>query len=137
MKASLVLLIILVSFSFGCGYGSNYNSNTGGMTGAMANIAAMVPSSASAGSPGFTMTVNGTNFAVNSVVYFNGTAQSTMYITANQLMATIPAVSDRNCRNQTCLCELGRKYLRCKLQHGDFHCELTKATYSLRAPPKT
>ena len=90
MKLSCVLLIAL--FTFGCGYGSNYNSKTGEMAaGAAASISALVPGSTTAGAPGFTLTVNGTSFSTNSIVYFDGTAQSTMYVTASQLMATIPA----------------------------------------------
>src|ERR1700693_3481608 len=76
MRFAFVLLITL--FAAGCGYGSKYNSQTGGMgAGAAAAISALVPGSATAGGPGFTMTVNGTSFAANSTVYFGGTAQAT------------------------------------------------------------
>jgi hypothetical protein len=43
-----------------------------------------------AGSAGFTLTVNGTNFATNSAVKWNGAAQTTQFVTANQVTAAIP-----------------------------------------------
>jgi hypothetical protein len=90
MKLTCVLLITL--FAFGCGYGSNYNSQTGGMGAkAAANISALIPSSATAGGPGFTLTVNGSNLATNSIVFFGGASMSTTFVTSNQLMAAIPA----------------------------------------------
>ena len=83
-------LFLLALFTIGCG---SYHSNTAGGMGAaaMANIADLVPGSATAGGPGFTMTLNGTNFATNSVVFFNGSAMNTMFVTGSQLMAAIPA----------------------------------------------
>ncbi len=90
MRFAFVLLITL--FAAGCGYGSKYNSQTGGMGGgAAAAISTLVPGSATAGGPGFTMTVNGTSFAANSIVYFGGTAQATTFVSSSQLMAAIPA----------------------------------------------
>jgi hypothetical protein len=49
------------------------------------------PSSKAAGSGGFTLTVNGTNFASGAVVSFNGTAEATMVVSATQVTATINA----------------------------------------------
>jgi hypothetical protein len=90
MKLTFVLLITLLAL--GCGYGSKYNSQIGGMgTGSAATVSALVPSSATAGGPGFTLTINGTSFAANSIVYFGGTPETTTFVTSNQLMATIPA----------------------------------------------
>jgi len=68
-------------------------------------IAALVPSSAAAGSPSVTLTVTGSNFRVDapcaqvcgfacpntSVVYFDHTAISTQYMGPTQLQATVPA----------------------------------------------
>jgi IPT/TIG domain len=89
MKLSCVLLIALLSL--GCG-GYNAPGGTNGMgVKAAANISALIPSSAAAGGPGFTLTVNGTNFAANSVVFFAATAMATTVVTSNQLMANIPA----------------------------------------------
>jgi hypothetical protein len=89
MKLSCVLLIALLSL--GCG-GYNAPAGTNGMrVTAAANISALIPSSTAAGGPGFTLTVNGTNFAANSTVYFAATPMATTFVTANQLTATIPA----------------------------------------------
>jgi hypothetical protein len=43
-----------------------------------------------AGSPGFTLTVNGTNFTGICTVYWNGTAVATTYVSTTQLTAQIP-----------------------------------------------
>ncbi len=52
-------------------------------------IASFAPPSATAGGPNFTLTVNGSNFAVNDVVTWNGSERTTTYLTANQVTAAI------------------------------------------------
>ena len=42
-------------------------------------------------SQGFTLTVNGTNFTSDAVVNWNGAAQTTTFVSATQLTASIPA----------------------------------------------
>jgi hypothetical protein len=54
-------------------------------------IAPLVPSSATAGGPQFTLTVNGTNFVTNSTVSFGGAVKATTFVSATQLTATILA----------------------------------------------
>ncbi len=49
------------------------------------------PASVFVGSPGFTLTVNGTNFMAGSVVRWNGSARTTTYVSRSQIRATIPA----------------------------------------------
>lgn len=49
------------------------------------------PDAATAGDPGTTLTVDGADFAAQSVVYFNSTALATVYGSATQLTATIPS----------------------------------------------
>jgi len=50
------------------------------------------PSSATAGDPGFTLTVNGTNFSSTlSTVTWNGANRTTSFVNSTQLTATIPA----------------------------------------------
>jgi trimeric autotransporter adhesin len=57
-------------------------------------LSSISPSSANAGDPGFTLTVNGANFVSgSSVVTWNGTAMSTTFVSATQLTATIPAAN--------------------------------------------
>jgi Putative Ig domain len=51
----------------------------------------MSPSCATAGGPGFTLTVNGTNFVSTSTVRWNGTALTTTFVSSTQLTTTVPA----------------------------------------------
>ena len=55
------------------------------------SISTILPGSATAGSGGFTLTVNGMNFVTTSQVTFNGVAENTTFVSANQLTATINA----------------------------------------------
>ncbi|HEY2232835.1 MAG TPA: IPT/TIG domain-containing protein, partial [Candidatus Angelobacter sp.] len=55
------------------------------------SIASLSPGSASAGSPAFSITVSGTNFIPASAVKFNGSARTTIFVSATQLTATINA----------------------------------------------
>ncbi len=54
-------------------------------------ITSLNPAFAVAGGPQFTLTVNGTGFASNSVVQWNGSNRQTSFGSATQLTATIPA----------------------------------------------
>lgn len=49
------------------------------------------PSSKVAGSSGFTLIVNGTNFISSSIVRWNGVNRNTTYVNGGQLTATIPS----------------------------------------------
>lgn len=49
------------------------------------------PTKAAVGSPGFTMTLNGTNFAPGAVAYFGADALATTVVSDVQLMAQVPA----------------------------------------------
>lgn len=51
----------------------------------------LAPMSAAPGSPGFTLTVTGTNFVPTSVVNWNGAPLSTTYISAARLTAVVPS----------------------------------------------
>jgi len=51
----------------------------------------LAPSSAALGSPGFTLTVNGTNFVAGSQVRWNGANRTTTVLSATQVTAAIPA----------------------------------------------
>jgi hypothetical protein len=69
--------------------------------GSAATITSLNPSTAKAGSPGFTLTINGSGFTANSKVVWNAQSQTTTDVTstqltttvvsANQLTATVPA----------------------------------------------
>ena len=54
-------------------------------------ITSISPGFAIVGGPQFTLTVNGTNFANNSVVRWNDSDRVTTFVSATQLTATIPA----------------------------------------------
>ena len=54
-------------------------------------LTTLSPSSAAAGGPDFTLTVNGSNFASGSVVRWNGADRPTTFVSATRLNATIPA----------------------------------------------
>jgi hypothetical protein len=85
MKSLSVFLLLM--FSLGCGgYGSG-----NGVKPTTPTIAALSPDSVNAGSSQFVLTVNGTGFANNSVVYWNAARVATTYMSAGQLTATVPA----------------------------------------------
>ncbi len=54
-------------------------------------ITTLSPSSATAGGPAFTLTVNGSNFLPSSVVHWNGASRTTVYVNGGQLHASITA----------------------------------------------
>lgn len=86
MKIASVLLLTL--FVLGCG-GYSSNTSMGGST--PPHIDALVPNSATAGSPAFTLTVNGSGFTSSSVVYWSAATRPTMFATAKQVTAQISA----------------------------------------------
>jgi hypothetical protein len=55
------------------------------------SLTSLSPSSATAGGPGFTMTVTGASFVSGSAVRWNGANHPTTYVRSTQLQATIPA----------------------------------------------
>ena len=85
MKATCVVLLTL--FVLGCG-GYRSSGGAGGGGGAL-HIDTLVPNSATAAGPAFTLTVNGTGFTANSVVYWNTTTRTTHFVMANQVTADI------------------------------------------------
>ncbi len=54
-------------------------------------ITTLSPASAAPGGPAFTLTVNGANFDSSASVKWNSTALSTMFLSATQLTAVVPA----------------------------------------------
>jgi hypothetical protein len=70
----------------GCG-GSTTPSATGNP---MPSITSLSPSSVTAGSGAFTLTVNGSGFVSGSQIRWNGAALTTSYASASQLSAQIP-----------------------------------------------
>jgi len=85
----LISMLCLTALFFGCGYGSPKPAAP--QPGIVPAITELSPDNATAGGPGFTLTVNGSSFANNAVINWNGTAQTTMFVTGKQLTAAIPA----------------------------------------------
>ena len=54
-------------------------------------ITSLDPGTVIAGDPGFTLTVHGTGFVVDSVVRWNGEDRPTTFVSINQITADIPA----------------------------------------------
>ncbi|MEW6721532.1 MAG: polysaccharide deacetylase family protein [Thermodesulfobacteriota bacterium] len=73
------------------GYASNTFSFTVDTGVSAPAIAALSPSSATAGGASFTLTVFGSNFASGAVVRWNGTDRATSFLSYSQLHASIPA----------------------------------------------
>ncbi|MFZ3366874.1 MAG: IPT/TIG domain-containing protein [Candidatus Sulfotelmatobacter sp.] len=88
-RFSAVLLAALTAFTLACGYSSK--ATTPAVAGTMPSIAELAPDSTNSGEPGFILTVNGSNFSTNATINWNGTAQTTTHVSANQLTATIAA----------------------------------------------
>lgn len=54
-------------------------------------ISSLSPNAVTAGASTFTMTVNGSNFATDAVVKWNGTNLTTTFVSSTQLTASVPA----------------------------------------------
>jgi hypothetical protein len=84
----ITLLAALMALALACGYSAK---TTPPVAGTVPTITALSPSSATAGSPAFTLTVNGTNFGGKAVVNLNGAAQTTTMVSGSQLAVAVPA----------------------------------------------
>jgi hypothetical protein len=89
MKAISILLLAMVCV--GCGYSAPKAMPP--QPGVVPAVAQLVPNTANSGDPQFTLTVNGSNFASNAVINWNGAKQTTTRVTGGQLMTTIPAMA--------------------------------------------
>jgi hypothetical protein len=88
--AKTVFLAGLLAAGLACGYSSKPTTPAG--AGTTPNIATLAPDNMNSGGPAFVLTVNGTNFASNAAINWNGTAQTTTSVVlGTQLTATIPA----------------------------------------------
>ncbi len=54
------------------------------------SISALTPNSATAGGPGFTLTINGSGFQSGSTVVWNSSSLTTSFVNFNQLTASVP-----------------------------------------------
>jgi hypothetical protein len=85
LKFKTLILLTVAAVGVGCGYSKPKTTTT------MPAIAQLNPASVTAGGAQFQLEVDGTNFASNAVVSFNGTPEPTTFVSATKLEATIPA----------------------------------------------
>lgn len=88
-----LILAALVAVGLGCGYSSKTMAT---QPGTMPAIIQLNPASASAGGASFLFEVDGTGFAANAVIDFNGAAQRTTFMSSTRLQTTIPASAIMN-----------------------------------------
>jgi hypothetical protein len=91
LRIRLCLLLTLALFTAGCGYGSHYMGGNGAPA-----ITSLSPTMANTGDPAFTLTVNGSGFGTDAVVYWNGTALPSAYGTTVRVTATVSAADVMN-----------------------------------------
>jgi hypothetical protein len=86
---SAVLVAALTAFTLACGYSSK--AAMPAQPGSMPAVSALAPNTMTSGSSSFMLTVNGSNFSTKGTINWNGMAQTTTFVSANQLIATIAA----------------------------------------------
>ncbi len=89
MKLFAVLLLTILAV--GCGYGSH--TTTPPQPGTTPVISGLVPNNVIGGSAAFPFEVDGSSFAANAVINFNGAAQTTTFVSTGKLTAMIPATA--------------------------------------------
>jgi hypothetical protein len=85
LKCKTLILLAVAAVGMGCGYSKPKTTTT------MPAIAQLNPASVTAGTAQFQLEVDGTNFASNAVVNFNGVALPTTFVSATKVEAAIPA----------------------------------------------
>lgn len=95
LRVAVLLSLALLLGGYGCG--ANYNSMGGG-SGAPA-ITSLSPATANVNDPAFTMTVNGSGFGTDSVVYWSGSPLQSSYATGSKVTAQVPGTDLSNAGN--------------------------------------
>ena len=90
-RFNVLFVVALAMLASACG---GYNNNMGG-AGAPA-IMTLAPNMAAAGGSTFTLTVNGSGFGTDAVVYWNMAPQASSYATGNKVTAQITAADILN-----------------------------------------
>lgn len=86
-----ICLVFASLFALGCGMGRAGDPGKVATLFSPPSIATLTPSSVPVNSVPFTMTVNGSNFGTDAVVFWNGSPQFTVFVTSNQVMANVTA----------------------------------------------
>jgi hypothetical protein len=89
----LLAVLLLTAVAVGCGYS---HPITPIQPGTMPIITGLAPSSASHGGVAFTFEVDGTSFAGNGVINFNGAAQTTTFVSSTKLTTMIASTAIAN-----------------------------------------
>jgi IPT/TIG domain len=89
MRFTMILLAALMAAGCGAGNGRPPAGAKFSSTISQPSITALFPISTPVNSVPFTLTVNGTGFGTDAIVFWNGLAQQTRVITSKQLVATI------------------------------------------------
>jgi hypothetical protein len=87
----LVCVLLLAALGAGCGAGSgtHVTSHPVVTSATIPMISVLSPNSAPVNSTPFTMTINGSNFGTDAVVFWNGVPQRTSFVSANQLVVAV------------------------------------------------
>ena len=91
-RITLGLLLGLILVGGGCGYGSHSYMNGNGAP----KLMQLSPSMATAGGSAFTLTLGGTGFGTDSIVYWGTSTRTTTYDTTSQITADITAADIAN-----------------------------------------
>jgi len=83
-RISLGLLLGIALMGAGCGYSHNYMNGDG-----MPSITPLMPSSATPNSGAFVLTVNGSGFGTDALVYWGTATRTTTYVSTSKVTANI------------------------------------------------
>jgi hypothetical protein len=86
-RISLALLLGITLMGAGCGYSSRNYMNGNGMP----QVTQLVPPTTAPGGGAFVLTVDGTGFGTDSLVYWGMTTRPTTYVSSTQVKANITA----------------------------------------------
>jgi hypothetical protein len=87
----LVCVLLLAALGAGCGRGSgtHFTSHPVVSSTTFPTISVLSPNSATVNSTPFIMTINGSNFGTDAVVFWNGVPQHTTFVSPNQLIVNV------------------------------------------------
>lgn len=83
--------LIILAFTLGCGTTTQDPKVTFGTSFNPPGLTTLEPSTVPVNSPPFTLIVNGKNFGLDAVVFWNSLPQSTRFVSSTQLQVVITA----------------------------------------------